>query len=73
MERHRVLLERITDLDDVKRERLSRGFVIDGFIRELKKRSLVLDEFDERLWMAAVEKVTVRVDGGMVFCFKDGI
>jgi len=49
---------------------MNRVTVIDGFIRELRIRSLVIDEFDERLWMAAVEKVTIGADGRMVFGFR---
>ena len=70
LEQHRILTERITELEDVKHDRRSRAVVIDGFIRELRTRPLVIDEFDERLWMAAVERVTVGVDGEMVFGFK---
>jgi hypothetical protein len=67
---HRSVIEQITELEDVKRERVNRVTVIDGFIRELASRPLVIDEFDERLWMVAVEMVTVGVDGEMVFGFK---
>jgi len=34
--------------------------------------ALVLEEFDEKLWAVAVEKVTVKPDGRLVFAFKDG-
>jgi hypothetical protein len=70
LERHRVLVDQVAELENTKRERMSRGRVIDGFIRELKTRPLVIDEFDERLWMAVVEKITIGVDGGMVFGFR---
>jgi len=67
--RHRVLTEQVAELEVIKRDRLSRGLVIGGFIRELRTRPLVIDEFDERLWMAAVERVTVGVDGGILCQF----
>lgn len=69
-ERHRIVLEQISDLEGAKRERMNRVMLIDGFIRELKTRPLVIDEFDERLWVSAVERVTVGVDGGMMFGFR---
>lgn len=43
--------------------------MIDRLIKEITSRPLVINEFDERLWMVAVERVTVGVDGGMVFGF----
>ena len=70
LKRHRIALDRISELEDVKRERMNRVAVIDGFIQELKTRPLVIDQFDERLWMAAVERVIVGIDGGMVFGFR---
>ena len=70
LERHRTTMERISELEGVKRERMNRVTVIDGFIRELKTRPLVIDEFDERLWLAAVERVVVGVDGELVFGFR---
>ena len=72
LEYHRVAMERISELEGVKHERMNRVAVIDGFIRELRTRPLVIDEFDEQLWVAAVEKVVVGADGKMVFEFKDG-
>lgn len=72
LKRHRIAMERISELEDVKRERMNRVTVIDGFIRELETRPLVIDEFDEQLWVAAVEKVTIGVNGEVVFRFRDG-
>jgi hypothetical protein len=45
---------------------------LDTFICELESRPLAIDEFDERLFTAAVDTATVMKDGGMVFRFKDG-
>ena len=72
LERHRELTEQIAELEDAKRGRMNRVMVIDRFIRELKTRWLVIDEYDEQLWLAAVEKVTVGVDGEMLFGFRGG-
>ena len=69
-ERHRLVIAQIAELEYTKRERQNKGLVLAGFIRELESRPLVIDEFDERLWMAAVEKVTVGIDGRMVFGFR---
>jgi len=69
-EQHRVMTEQIAVLENQKSERQNKRLVIDNFINELASRPLVIDEFDERLWMAAVERVTVGVDSKMVFGFR---
>jgi len=33
----------------------------------------VLTEFDEKLWTAAIDRVTVTLDDRLVFRFKDGM
>lgn len=46
--------------------------MLEAFIRSLESRPLVLEEFDEKLWVVTVEKVAVMPDGSLVFSFKDG-
>ena len=41
-------------------------------VRKLEARPLVLDEFDEKLWAVALEKVKVLPDGRLLFQFKNG-
>ena len=43
------------------------------FIRMLESIDGLLTEFDEGLWNATVAKVTVNVDGVMVFRWKNGM
>lgn len=43
-----------------------------GFIRTLETQREPVAEFDERLWGAMVDYVTVGVDGGMTVVFWDG-
>ncbi|NLX03493.1 MAG: hypothetical protein GXY40_13360 [Syntrophomonadaceae bacterium] len=38
----------------------------------IETRPLIIEEFDEKLWLAIVDKVTVLPDGGFMFTFKDG-
>lgn len=54
LEQHRILTDRLSDLENEKRDQKSRAVVIDGFVNGLIKRPLVVDEFDEQLWMAAI-------------------
>jgi outer membrane murein-binding lipoprotein Lpp len=42
------------------------------FIQSIKEQPLVLEEWNERLWVGLLEKATVFHDGRMVFEFKNG-
>ncbi|KAF0194455.1 MAG: hypothetical protein FD169_1776 [Bacillota bacterium] len=50
----------------------SKFLMLEGFIQGIEARPLILDEFDEKLWSVAVEKVRVMSDGRLMFSFKDG-
>ncbi|SCZ80355.1 recombinase zinc beta ribbon domain-containing protein [Acidaminobacter hydrogenoformans] len=70
--RHVKASERVRELEEQKSERQSRSHTLKGFIRDLEGCDGVLDEFDERLWTLILEKVVVKQDGELRFCFKDG-
>ena len=72
LDRHRKATERITELETAKRERIAKSKTLDGFIRDIENRPLVLTEFNESLWLAVIDKVTVATDGAMVFAFRNG-
>ena len=72
LERHRKAIERVAELERLKRERQNKSLVLSNFIRGIESQPLVLEEFDEKLWAVSVEKVKVMVDGRMLFEFKDG-
>ena len=72
LERHRVASERIDELEAAKRERVAKGKTLDRFIADIQKRPLALTEFDEAVWLATVDKVTVATDGTMTFIFRNG-
>ncbi len=69
---HRKATERIDELDTAKRERLAKGKMLNRFIADIQSRPLIITEFDESLWLAAIDKVTVAIDGTMTFLFKSG-
>ncbi len=73
LERHRRATERVDELETMKRERLGKGKMLEGFIRDIEKRPDVLTEFDEALWLAVVDRVEVGRDGGMRFRFRNGV
>ena len=72
VERYEKLQKKSFSLQKQKEERLSKRDLIGGFILELAKCKELLTGFDEKLWVAAVDKVTVFEDGRLVFSFKDG-
>ena len=62
------------ELDSLKVLRLQRvqkAEIIGAFMFELHERDGVLESFDERLWIASVDIVTVYKTGEMVFRFKN--
>ncbi|MFH1513742.1 MAG: recombinase zinc beta ribbon domain-containing protein, partial [Bacillota bacterium] len=73
LERHRKASERLDELDTVKRERLGKAKIIEGFIDNIQNRPLAITEFDEKLWLAVIETVSVGRDGGMVYRFSNGM
>jgi hypothetical protein len=72
LERYRKATERVTELEKLKCERQNKSLMLETFIKGIESRPLVLDEFDDKLWLVAVEKVKVMPDGRLVFNFKDG-
>lgn len=72
VERYEKLQKKSFSLQKQKEERLAKRDLIGGFILELSKCKELLTEFDEQLWIAAIDKVTVFQDGRLVFSFKDG-
>ena len=72
VERYEKLKKKSLSLQQQKEKRLAKRDLIGGFMSELAQRKELLTEFDEQLWIAAVDKVTVFHDGRLVFSFKDG-
>jgi site-specific DNA recombinase len=72
LERHRKASERVDELEVAERERVGKGKIIEGFIKDIESRPLAIAEFDEKLWLAVIDQVTVDHDGTMTFSFKNG-
>lgn len=72
MERHQNAAERIASLETQRRERQNKLIILNKYIKEIESRPLVIEEFDDKLWIAVVEKVIVLVDDRLDFYFKDG-
>jgi len=46
--------------------------IIETYIKDIAASPQAISEFDERVWAAAIDRVTVQADGGLLFCFRDG-
>ena len=53
-------------------EQSAKGERLTGFIKTLEAQTVPAAEFEERLWGAMVDYVTVDMDGGMTVVFRDG-
>ena len=68
--------ELATEIDALKLTRLQRmqeAEIIGAFMFEIYERDGVIESFDERLWIASIDAVTVYHTGDMLFRFKNGI
>jgi DNA invertase Pin-like site-specific DNA recombinase len=72
LERYDTATKRVGELEKEKETRLAKGKVITTFVKDIKSRPLAITEFDESLWTAVVESVTVAEDGKLMFRFKSG-
>ena len=72
MERYEKAKARFDEVTEAIAERSAKGERLAGFIRTLEAQREPVAEFDERLWGATVDYVTVGVDGGMTVVFRDG-
>ena len=72
VKRYEKAKAKAVSLQQQKEERLAKHDLIGGFMSELAQRKELLAEFDEKLWIALVEHVTVFQDGRLVFVFRDG-
>ena len=70
--RYEAATQRLKQIEDQRTERKQRRQKMLEFIRMLENSDGLLTEFDEGLWNATVEAVTVQVDGSMVFRWKNG-
>ncbi len=57
-----------TETDSVQRK----VKIIEGFIRDIASRPLVLTEFDDKLWLTVIDTATVGRGGRVTFRFRNG-
>ncbi len=71
VERYEKAKARFDEVTETIAQRSAKGERLAGFIRTLEAQGKPVAEFDERLWGATVDYVTVGVDGGMTVVFRD--
>ena len=73
VERYEKARSRFDEVTAAIVERSAKSERLAGFIRTLEAQTEPVAEFDERLWGAMVDYVTVGVDGGMTVMFREGM
>ena len=72
LERHEKGLRRLRKIEDTKHDKQCRKSLMDNFIQNIEDSGECLGAFDERLWAAVTDRVTVMPDGTLLFRFRDG-
>ena len=70
--RYHAALEHYTALEAERDKRVLKSKELSTFTTTLKTQSLVITEWDERLWITLLATATVQRDGKIVFQFKSG-
>ena len=65
-------LARVDELETQKNLKQSRAKSFERFIRMFSKLDSSLIEFDEDVWLQAIEVVKVKNDGAIIFTFQGG-
>ena len=73
MERYEAAKDGLRKIDDKRLESNAKRERIGVFIRELEQRDILMDEYNEGLWIATVDTVTVYSEHDITFTFKDGL
>ncbi len=72
VERYEKTKAEVDELQRRRAERQAKAENIGAFMFELCERDTTMTEFDDRLWLTTVDKVTVHSDGRLVFLFQNG-
>ena len=71
-QRYHTAMEQITRIDEQKSEKQHKRIVLDIFIKNLALKKHALDSFNNKIWMATIDRVLVSKTGQLTFRFKDG-
>ena len=70
-EKYEKIKSKLSKLEDKKQDLKVRRDKIKIFIENLKSNDKLIDEFDERLWYAMVDKIVVRKEENIEFQFRN--
>jgi type I restriction-modification system DNA methylase subunit len=73
VERYETAKKRLDEISDEKQVRAAKRESISQFLADLKQRDGIVETFDEELWYAIVDSVTVDSAGNLTFSFKNGM
>ena len=71
-ERYASAKKRLDTIAEEQQERAVRREKIGRFLADLQRQEGLLTEFDEGLWRATVESLTVSTENDVLITFKDG-
>ncbi len=72
VKRYEKAIKRVDELSAERTRKQDRDRELRLFIESIKEQPLVLEVWNERLWVGLLEKATVFHDGRMLFEFKNG-
>ena len=72
VKRYEKAVERLNKATAERDNRMQRDRQLRIFIGSIEKQPLVLETWDERLWISLLESATVYADNRITFRFKDG-
>ena len=72
VKRYKKATKRVDELNAERTRKQDRDRKLRLFIESIKEQPLVLESWNERLWVGLLAKATVFHDGRMIFEFKNG-
>ena len=72
VKRYEKATDRLKEVTAERESRMQRDRELRIFIGSIEKQPLVLETWDERLWISLLESATVYADNRITFRFKDG-
>lgn len=72
LERYHQARARIEFLELEKQSLIAKSKILEKFIGDIKNRPLVINEWEESLWFAVIDRVVVNLDETLTFIFRNG-
>lgn len=72
VKRYENAMARLKEVSAERENKNQRDRDLRTFIAALKENPLIIEEFDEELWICLLESATVHAEGRVTFCFRDG-